>query len=121
MTDSDRLVGSWRLVSLENAGRAAVERPEADGLIIYAADGYMSALIISPGEREEGSSDYHAYFGTYSVDEAAVSVTHHRIANTHAGAPADVERRYLFVSDDVLELTPLNHQGVRLTFHRAGR
>jgi len=121
MTDSDRLIGSWRLVSLDNAGRTASEGPEADGLIMYGADGYMSAQIISPGEREDGSSDYHAYFGTYSVDEAASSVTHHRIANTHAGAPDDVERRYVFLSDDVLVLTPLNHEGVRLTFHRAGR
>jgi len=121
--DAERLIGSWRLVSLDNAGRPSPEEQKPDGLIMYGADGYMSAQIISPGEGEgeDGASDYHAYFGTYSVDEAAASVTHHRIANTHAGQPQDVERRYLFLSDDVLVLTPLNHEGVRLTFHRAGR
>ena len=121
--DAERLVGSWRLVALDNSDRpvGVPGEPEADGLIMYGSDGYMSAQIISPGESGDGASEYHAYFGTYSVDEAAFSVTHHRIANNHPGAPADVERRYVFLSDDVLVITPLNHQGVRLTFHRAGR
>ena len=120
--DSERLIGSWRLASLDNADRAA-DPPggaAADGLIMYGAGGFMSAQIISPGEGG-GASEYHAYFGTYSVDEAASSVTHHRIANNHPGAPADVERRFVFLSEDVVVLTPLTHQGVQLTFHRAGR
>jgi hypothetical protein len=116
MSDTERLVGSWRLVTLEHSGETRQASPETgqDGLIIYGADGWMSAQIVSP-------DDYHAYFGPYSVDEAAATVTHHRIANNHPGNPADVERRYLFLSDDVLMLTPLNLEGVRLTFHRAGR
>lgn len=123
MTDAERLVGSWRLASLDVAGQPAhpSDGPQPDGLIMYGGDGWMSAQIISPGEQADGSSDYHAYFGPYSVDEAASSVTHHRLANTHAGQPADVERRYVFITDDVLVITPLNHAGVRLTFHRAGR
>jgi len=119
-SDSERLVGSWRLVSLDTGGRPAQSSggQKPDGLIIYAADGWMSAQIISPGEQDDGTSDYHAYFGPYSVDEAASTVTHHRLSNTHEG-PADVERRYSFLADDIVMLTPLNHEGVRLTFHRA--
>ena len=121
MSDLERLVGSWRLVALETGGHPAPSSggQGADGLIIYAADGWMSAQIISPGERDDGSVDHHAYFGPYSIDEAASTVTHHRLFNTHEG-PADVPRRYSFVSADELTITPLNHQGVRLTFRRAG-
>lgn len=120
MSDLERLIGAWRLVALETGGRSAQASggQKPDGLIIYAADGWMSAQIISTGERDDGTVDHHAYFGPYSVDEAASIVTHHRLFNTHEG-PADVPRRYSFPSEDMLEITPLNHQGVRLTFRRA--
>lgn len=121
MSDAERLVGSWRLVALDTAGSSAEASggQKPDGLIIYSADGWMSAQIISPGESDDGTVDHHAYFGPYSVDEAASTVTHHRLYNTHEG-PADVPRRYTMPSEDTLEITPLNHQGVRLTFRRAG-
>ena len=121
MSDSQRLVGAWRLVGLDTGGRSA-EAPggqKPDGLIIYSADGWMSAQIISPGEHDDGTVDHHAYFGPYSVDEAQSMVAHHRLYNTHEGPP-DVPRRYSFPADDMLEITPLNHQGVKLTFKRAG-
>jgi hypothetical protein len=108
-------------MSLETGGRSAQSSggQKPDGLIIYSADGWMSAQIISPGERDDGNVDHHAYFGPYSLDEAAGTVTHHRLYNTHEG-PADVPRRYAMPGDDTLEITPLNHQGVKLTFRRAG-
>lgn len=121
MSDASRLVGAWRLVGLETGGRSAASSggQKPDGLITYSADGWMSAQIISPGERDDGTVDHHAYFGPYSLDESASTVTHHRLYNTHEG-PADVPRRYAMPTNDTLEITPLNHQGVKLTFRRAG-
>jgi len=121
MIDRTRLIGSWRLVALNTGGRSAPASggQEPDGLIIYAPDGWMSAQIISTGESDDGTVDHHAYFGPYSVDEAASTVTHHRLFNTHEG-PTDVPRRYAFPSEDMLEITPVNHQGVKLTFRREG-
>ena len=78
----------------------------------------MRSWTKAAGEREAA---YHAYFGTYSVDEAVSAVTHHRIANNDPGAPADVVREYSFLSDDTLVLLPQGQPGVRLTFRRAGR
>ncbi|MDG2004857.1 MAG: lipocalin-like domain-containing protein [Novosphingobium sp.] len=120
-SDAQRLIGSWRLVALDTGGRSAQTSggQAAEGLIIYAQDGWMSAQIISPGQRDDGTVDHHAYFGPYSVDETAATVTHHRLFNTHEG-PADVPRRYDLSSEDMLVITPLNHEGVRLTFRRAG-
>ena len=111
-----RLVGAWRLQALDNAdegGRVG----QADGLIMYDVGGTMSAQIISPASGGR-AREHHAYFGTYSVDKAASTVTHHRVANTSVSAPADVVRQYDFESDDVLMLFPEGHPAVRLTFRR---
>jgi hypothetical protein len=122
--DATRLVGAWRLVSLDNPGGPAPhpDAPAADGLIIYDPGGYMSAQILSPNV-EPGSGaliSFHSYFGTYSEDSAAATVTHHRLANNAAGAPADVVRGYRFLADDVVVLTP-HGTGTALTFRRAAR
>jgi hypothetical protein len=124
-SDVSRLVGAWRLVSLDNPG-GPPPRPDAraaDGLIVYDQGGYMSAQIVSPNV-EPGSLEpvaFHSYFGTYTVDEAAATVTHHRIANNAAGAPVDVVRAYRFVSDDEVVLAIRGHEGTELTFRRAKR
>jgi hypothetical protein len=118
---AQRLLGAWRLQAIDHAGNAAQSAARVDGLIMYEPGGYMSAQIISPGaDPTSGESEYHAYFGTYSVDLAASAVTHHRLANNHAGAPADVVRRFEFLPGDGLRLTPEGHDGITLTFKRAG-
>lgn len=78
----------------------------------------MSAQILSPGEAGGGIA-FHSYFGTWSLDTAAATITHHREANTSPGAPADVVRRYCFNGEDELVLRPDGNEGVELTFRRA--
>ena len=128
MNTATRLIGTWRLLSLDNtdglAGpeAAAGGKSSADGLIMYGADGYMSAQIISPeGAAPFRPSAYHAYFGTYTVDSTAATIVHHRIANNNPDAPKDVVRQFRFLSDDVLILFPEGHSAVQLTFQRAGQ
>ena len=43
-----------------------------------------------------------AYFGTYTIDEAACTVTHHRQGNIQPGAPAEAVRGYAFVGDRLI-------------------
>ena len=113
-----RLVGAWRLRSLvHRAGAAPVP---AQGMILYCASGHMSAQILSPGEGDGGTIQFHSYFGTWSLDSANSTVTHHREANNNPDAPADVVRRYRFAGEDLLVLRPDGHEGVELTFRRAG-
>lgn len=115
---SARLNGAWRLQSIAHRdGAAAVP---AQGMIIYSESGHMSAQILSPGESADGDIQYHSYFGTYSIDAEAQAVTHHREVNSHAGAPADVVRRFRFDGEDGLVLRPDGHEGVVLTFRRVG-
>jgi hypothetical protein len=95
-THPSALVGAWRLVSFESRaasgdvryplGRAPV------GRLQYDATGFMSVQLMDPGRPQFASGDltrgsdaelraaiggYVAYYGTYTVDPARGSVTHH--------------------------------------------
>jgi hypothetical protein len=68
-------------------------------------------------EAKLAITGYIAYFGTYTVDESAHTVTHHRTGNLTPGSPVDVVRRYEFVSDDRLILRLVGNQN-ELTWER---
>ena len=88
-----RLVGAWRLVSVEGTSPVfnfVFDHPH--GLIIYDPSGVMSVQQANIGDRrpfakgpaagllEEKSAafdSYGAYYGTYTVDTKAGTVTHH--------------------------------------------
>jgi hypothetical protein len=53
---------------------------------------------------------YTAYFGTYTIDESARTVTHHRTGNIHPDSLIDVVRRYEFASGNRLILRPVENQ-----------
>ncbi len=96
MTEADKFVGVWRLLSIEyrTDDGAIVESPygsEPDGTIMYDSLGNMAAQIgkkdrtrFSSADRMAGSADekkaafesYVAYFGRYRVDERERTVTH---------------------------------------------
>ena len=90
------LVGTWRLVSYESRETAgAVQYPLGQGVIgqlWYDARGHMSAMLMKPDRPPFASQDlrrgtdaeiraafdgFIAYFGTYTVDPAKRTVTHH--------------------------------------------
>jgi Lipocalin-like domain len=82
----DKLIGSWRLAWDEEEGAdGKMFRPEQAGVIMYTRDGHMAVQIMLPeGTNSKGSNpvkydrgSYEAYYGTYDVDEAAHTVTHH--------------------------------------------
>jgi Lipocalin-like domain len=141
------LVGAWRLVSMvrvDSAGRSTPfwdDRPT--GLIVYTADGHMAAQLYDSrrprlGVRWESAGPEAAraayaglltYFGTYSVDRAAATVTH-----TVEGAMAPdwvgskLVRAYRFVTPDRLELRVVTDatgrsvtNGSTLVWERAAR
>jgi len=107
--DTPRFVGTWRLVSNTQTG-----------IMIYDSLGNMAAQAMpnrvrrkyavpepTPEEAKDAITGYLAYFGTYSVDEQARTITHHRKANINpGGVNDDVVRTYVFESNDRLVLTP---------------
>jgi len=107
--DTARFIGTWRLVS-----------ETTTGMMIYDNLGNMAAQVMpnrlrrkyaaaepTPEEAKDAITGYLAYFGTYTVDEQARIVTHHRKANINPGQVGDdVVRTYVFESNDRLVLTP---------------
>jgi Lipocalin-like domain len=93
-----QLVGTWRLISrvvtLEDG--TAVQDPglgkTPSGYLIYDSSGHMAAQLMrpdrpmasdcgtsgtAPSENSQSVNGYDAYFGTYTIDEASHTVTHH--------------------------------------------
>jgi hypothetical protein len=107
--DAPRFIGTWRLVSQTQTG-----------IMIYDSLGNMAAQVMpnrarrkyaaaepTPEEAKDAITGYLAYFGTYSVDEQARIITHHRKGNINPGqVNDDVVRTYVFESNDRLVLTP---------------
>ena len=119
------LVGAWRLVSWEqgaepgNMRRPYGENPE--GQLIYTSNGQMAAQLMNPGATlpdvtgsaaeevlAQVSTTFFAYYGTYSVDASAQTVTHHvqgSLAPTWVRS--DQVRAFEFLDEDRLQLTAI--------------
>lgn len=90
--DRAQLVGVWRFAGesdTKDDGSPAQELapPPREGLLIYAADGFMSVNLMPKGRRWRGESagpeelvetvvHGSAYSGRYEVDSTARTVTH---------------------------------------------
>jgi len=127
-----QLIGTWRLVEIKGGdGKADPNRgARPSGLIYYDAHGNMAAQIMpdrprakyavaqpTPEEAKAAITGYTAYFGTYTVDEKARTVTHHRKANLNPCGINTVVRRYEFVTPDRIILRPVENQN-ELTWER---
>jgi hypothetical protein len=121
-----RFVGTWRLVSIESATPNPNRGPRPTGLIYYDATGHMGVQIMpdrvrpswtgtpTPEQAKDAIAGFTAYFGTYTVDERAQTVTHHREGSLVPG-PVDYVRHYEFAEGDRLILKPVGSSN-RLTW-----
>jgi hypothetical protein len=122
-----KFVGAWRLVSVEGnpPGRRVVfDRPT--GLLLYDPSGRMSVQIVVRADRkpfapyakgllsatlEEKAAafdGYAAYFGTYTVDAKAGTVTHHLEDNLVPGRRGTENVRWFeFQGENRLALVPI--------------
>jgi hypothetical protein len=122
MTESEvaqKLIGAWRYIGTRIDGRDWDRGPNPKGMIYYGPHGEMSAqvapdvkrtragAVMTPDEAKIAVTDYVSYFGTYSIDAQAGTVTHHRLDSIQPGDSGDLVRRYEF-SGDRLVLRPPN-------------
>jgi lipocalin-like protein len=125
-----RFIGTWRLVSIEGGTLSSNLGDHPTGVIYYDATGHMAAQIMTdrprptwtgsptPEQARDTLRGYVAYFGTYTIDERAGTVTHHRAGMLTPGA-VDFVRKYEFVAGDRLILTPVGGtQATHLTWER---
>lgn len=129
--DSQRFLGTWRLISIDADGKPDPNRgPHPKGVIYYDATGHMGVQIVPDRPRpawnglgapptleeaREAAIGFTAYYGTYTVDEREHTVTHHREGAFNLAVP-DLIREYEF-SGDRLILTPPNSKN-HLTWER---
>ncbi len=99
-----RLIGVWRYAGSKVDGELRTDRGDPRGIIIYDPSGHMAVQIV-PGREARASapaSQFIAYFGTYSIDERAGTVTHHREGDLRANGEIDAIRKYEFVGDRLI-------------------
>ena len=114
-TAAQRLVGSWRYVGTTFDGKADTARgANPKGIIIYDVHGHMACHVAPDREATKAGleptgdeakaalANHIAYFGTYSVDEQARTVTHHRQGSVQPGDKGDVVRGYEFTGDRLI-------------------
>ena len=114
-SDRERLVGAWRLVSIAAPGpdgkTMVVSHPA--GMLIYTRDGHMSVQLMYPKSagaltNEYVQNGYEASFGSYDVNAATHTVTHH-VEGANTGdrlAGKDLPRVYQFTGDGRLVIRP---------------
>ncbi len=67
---------------------------------------------MTPEEAKFALENYVAYFGTYTIDERAGTVTHHRQATVQPGDAAQVVRAYEFAGDRLILRPPNSKQEI---------
>lgn len=128
---NEQLIGTWKLVSCEYIARG----PNGEvsyaygknpfGRLIYDSDGNMFVFFMDPdrpkfasGNRLGGTPEelkaaferFHAYCGTYKVDEEKGTVTHHVEGDAVPNFVGMDRVRFFKLSGDQLELiSPLQH------------
>jgi hypothetical protein len=115
VSETHPLVGTWRYVDATLDGKST--RPNGKGMIYYAPSGEMMCQVFpgnevrkagakpTPDEALAALDGAIAYFGTYTIDERAQTVTHHRLGSVQPGDTADLVRGYT-IDGDKLRLNP---------------
>jgi len=125
-----RFISTWRLVSIQGDSLNQNRGPRPTGYIYYDATGHMGVQIQPDRKRSswqgrgptaeealDAARGYTAYFGTWSIDEKAGTVTHRREGALNFDV-VDYVRRYRFEGNDRLTLSPVDRPGLSLLWER---
>ena len=115
---ANKLLGAWRYVGTRINDSNWDRGANPKGMIYYGPHGEMAVQIapdvkrtragaaMTPQEAFTAVKDYIAYFGTYTVDEAAGTVTHHRQDSLQPGDGGDLVRGYELNGDRLVLRAP---------------
>ena len=108
-----KLIGAWHVVRIDAPGPDGkpMEFPQPTGMLIYTGDGHMSVQLMYPKSAGSLSNEYvlngyEASFGSYDLDEAKQTLTHHVQGSVTRGllVGKDLPRVYQFSADGRLTL-----------------
>ncbi|UCG88296.1 MAG: lipocalin-like domain-containing protein [Gemmatimonadota bacterium] len=137
-----RFVGTWELVSIQSRGSDGEWGPyqgrfgpNAVGMAIFSASGYMSGQIMDPDRPTFSPDDlsqltveelrailegYTAYYGTYEVNEREGFVIHKRLGHLNPNRVVIEAKRFFEFAGDELTLTVAPTRDLRFTWRRVG-
>jgi hypothetical protein len=117
--DRERLIGAWHLAHIDSPGPDGkpTNAPQPKGMLIYTRDGHMSVQLMYPASEKSLSNEYvqngyEASFGSYDLNEATHTVTHH-VQGSNTGdqlVGKDLPRVYQFTEDGKLVIRSANPQ-----------
>jgi Lipocalin-like domain len=105
-SDREKLIGAWHLASMVAPDGKPITSGVPIGMLIYTGDGHMSVQLMYPKSAKSLSNEYvrngyEASFGSYDVNRAAHTVTHHVQGSNTCDrlAGKDLPRVYQFTRD----------------------
>ena len=119
-----KLVGAWRYIGTTIDGQNKPRGANPKGMIYYGPYGEMSVQIapdverpragkeMTPDEAKIAVTDYIAYFGTYTIDQKAGTLIHHRQSSVQPGDKGDFVRKYRFEGDRLILNPPNSKQEI---------
>ena len=104
--DKEKFIGAWHLRAMTGPDGKPLTTGLPAGMLIYTRDGHMSVQLMYPKSagaltNEYVQNGYEASFGSYDVNAATHTVTHH-VEGANTGdrlAGKDLPRVYQFTSD----------------------
>lgn len=109
---ADQFVGVWNLVVIERVGvngeSVPLRRPYSEGQLIYTDGGHFAVQFSRPDRQpfaaEEPTAeealaafaDYGARYGTFTINEAGNTVTHHQQDNLVLLDPDNVDMTFTY-------------------------
>jgi hypothetical protein len=117
VTLRDAVLGGWELVSFvaRDAATGEGRHPlglSPLGLILYTADGHMSAQLADPG-----MGGYIAYGGRFSVDEETSTLRHDVTMSLMPELLAQPQFRHAAIDGDILTLSATRTDDAGVTTH----
>jgi len=125
-----RFVGAWRFVGATVDGKPDAARgSNPKGIILYDPSGHMAVHVmpekpgraaggeLTPADAKAALAGVVAYFGAYSIDERAGTVTHHKHASVQPGDGGNVVRAYEFAGDRLI-LRPVEAKNTAIIWQR---
>jgi lipocalin-like protein len=131
---NSQFVGAWRLVSIETVrANGEVIFPfygrHPEGMLMYDATGWMSVQIVSDpkptvptaasresflsapaADKVKAVDGYYAYYGTWTVDASASTVTHHIQESLYPAERGEEGVRKFAFEANRLTLTAQSHE-----------
>lgn len=115
--DREKLIGAWYLEHIDSPrpNETNKDMPQPVGMLVYTRDGHVSVQLMYPKSQRDLNNQYvregyEASFGTYDVDEATHTLTHH-VQGSNTGdllVGRDLPRIYRFTEDGRLIIRSAN-------------